>query len=563
MRCRVHISTKKRNLPENSHDATITTIAAKKQAVTFESQKIQKNQVLPKQLPNTTTQSPPVTEEAHKGNQKAVVLPSADSSAKETISSAIADANDAGTPLPRLPEGDKSDSKTIASSSSAGINSNQPPTTLSNIAADNKANTATSHSARKSARRTANKKNKTSRKNSKSKKKTEEDPWVQCDRCHKWRHLPGSVDLDSLPEHWFCELNTYDAKRNNCEAPEQTPKEVAKEKKKRAKKLAAKKMQLEQHQQAEEDIGASDLAESKNETKKKKARSNSPKNSSDQETEFESPENLPEEKTTTIDFEARGKNITHDAAITANTSRDESFKSPFKPKGKRGRPRRDGKEKTTVKGGGKDESPKQQEWVQCEKCEKWRRLPLRISAKDLPDIWFCSMNTWDINLAICTAVEDRHESNTSSRDSSNKTNNAVATRNANAQQYSEQSQIPTTFGSSSKLSYRNLIFGSGRRRQKNISERICAQESLFSSHKEEDADVSLPPTVMYANSNVFFNQSLNKATSFEEGQEMEMSVTPQRTSVFDIVSCSQVWQELSNSAISLDLQNKGAYESIG
>merc|ERR1712194_313707 len=94
-----------------------------------------------------------------------------------------------------------------------------------------------------------------------------------------------------------------------------------------------------------------------------KVGSNSPKNDSDQETEFDSSKNLPEEKAAAVDFDGKGKNITDDEAITANSSRDESLKSPFKPKGKRGRPRREGKEKTTVKGVGKDKSPKKQEWV--------------------------------------------------------------------------------------------------------------------------------------------------------------------------------------------------------
>jgi hypothetical protein len=90
--------------------------------------------------------------------------------------------------------------------------------------------------------------------------------------------------------------------------------------------------------------------------------------------------------------------------------------------------------------------------VQCEKCEKWRRLPPRIKAEDLPDVWFCSMNTWEINLATCTAIEDKIEPQTK-------------------ETFNTQSQIPLSSGSSGKLSYRNLIFGNGRR-QKNISERM-------------------------------------------------------------------------------------------
>ena len=46
-------------------------------------------------------------------------------------------------------------------------------------------------------------------------------------------------------------------------------------------------------------------------------------------------------------------------------------------------------------------------WVQCEKCEKSRRVSPRISADDLRDVWYCSMNTWDMNLASCTALEDK------------------------------------------------------------------------------------------------------------------------------------------------------------
>jgi len=59
----------------------------------------------------------------------------------------------------------------------------------------------------------------------------DEGPLKQCNRCAKWRHLPATVNLESLPEPWFCELNIYDPKQNKCEANEHTLNEVAKEKK--------------------------------------------------------------------------------------------------------------------------------------------------------------------------------------------------------------------------------------------------------------------------------------------------------------------------------------------
>jgi hypothetical protein len=341
------------------------------------------------------------------------------------------------------------------------------------------------------------------KKEEKKKKKDEEDPWVQCERCEKWRHLPSTVNVDNLPEHWFCELNIYDTKHNSCEAQEQTPKEVAKEKK-RANKLALKKMEFEAAQ------AAAELVNLESKPKSKSGRSTSPHSE------------MPNERAASMgSIDSSGKSITVDGV-------DE------KPKPKRGRPRNEDRVKKT-----KDVDAPKQEWVQCEKCEKWRRVPPRISADNLPDVWYCSMNTWDINLASCTAVEDKHEASP-----------------ARTAQFSEQSQIPSSFATGNKLTYRNLIFGSGRS-QKNISERMRAQASLFSVHEQDDSDMSLPPTVAYANSSMFYNKSLHKNTSDDEEQ------TQHPMSVFDIVSHSRAWQELNNNASIIHAQSAAAYNSVG
>ncbi|WOL16323.1 B3 domain-containing protein [Canna indica] len=46
----------------------------------------------------------------------------------------------------------------------------------------------------------------------------EQDQWVQCDDCSKWRRLPVDVLLLSK---WICTDNTWDPKRSSCSAPEE------------------------------------------------------------------------------------------------------------------------------------------------------------------------------------------------------------------------------------------------------------------------------------------------------------------------------------------------------
>ena len=44
--------------------------------------------------------------------------------------------------------------------------------------------------------------------------------WVQCEKCEKWRSIPASVDAESLPNNWYCELNDWND-FNTCEKPEE------------------------------------------------------------------------------------------------------------------------------------------------------------------------------------------------------------------------------------------------------------------------------------------------------------------------------------------------------
>ena len=46
------------------------------------------------------------------------------------------------------------------------------------------------------------------------------------------------------------------------------------------------------------------------------------------------------------------------------------------------------------------------DWVQCNKCGKWRILSKNVDSRQLPEIWECKDNTWNIDLANCNAEEE-------------------------------------------------------------------------------------------------------------------------------------------------------------
>jgi hypothetical protein len=48
--------------------------------------------------------------------------------------------------------------------------------------------------------------------------------WVQCERknCKKWRKVPASIDMSTLPEKWYCEMNSWDTDRATCDGPEES-----------------------------------------------------------------------------------------------------------------------------------------------------------------------------------------------------------------------------------------------------------------------------------------------------------------------------------------------------
>jgi hypothetical protein len=359
-----------------------------------------------------------------------------------------------------------------------------------------------------------------------------ENQWVQCDKCAKWRVLPSTVDVDKLPNQWYCEMNIYDPLHNSCDATEQTPEEIAKAKRK-AKRRLVRRARLEAEAAASAAASLGDVVE---EPKEKEIEKEKEKEVKPKITKSPAPEKRKREEKPVDEVKKRETpplNNSDDEGKHSSGSYSDSDQKDSKKarrsrsddglvevidgvKGKaRGRIRRgkDGKDDKTkgrkVSNKGKEDN---QEWVQCEKCEKWRRLPPNISADDLPDVWYCTMNTWDPNTSTCGAAEDKAD---------------------------PSSHIVPGFGvqGGHKLSYRSLIFGTGKKQHRPISERMRAAESLFSSHSYTDPDTAgSHPTVMYANSSVFINRS-NAARAAEDRKG-------DRQTFLEAMSHSNLWAEL-------------------
>ena len=467
-----------------------------------------------------------------------------------------------------------------------------------------------------------------------------EDRWVQCDRCEKWRLLPSSVDMEGLPERWYCELNRYDPKRNSCDAPEQTTREV--------------EIELRARRKAREGRGASmrvSGAMSCAENTEMKEETNVPHRAkvggksgkmvlvhspaglkekepfNEAETEAEAahghmpilsgsvpratiPVRAKESASKVSTFETSleggipesampvGVELTADSwdgqamksstgsvkksfsmndivsVVPSDTASDAGSLAKARSGSRRSNKNRDhssrqrdrdreglahknrddrsqgnaDRERSSSKGSkdrgdrnSKKKEAEKQEWVQCEKCEKWRRLPPRISADDLPDTWYCSMNTWDPVTASCTVAEDKLDINQREYTVFNGAGAgaAVATVAGNG--------ITPSLVSAGKLSYRSLIFGNGKRFHRPVSERTRAAESLFSGPPSRDSstDNGGPPTVMYANSSAFIckgSQNMHRSGGVGPPEENV------RVSFLDIMSHSELWSELYRGA---------------
>ena len=387
--------------------------------------------------------------------------------------------------------------------------------------------------------------------------------WVQCDSCKKWRVLPDTVKGSPLPEQWYCHMNIYDKKRSNCQAPEQNQKEALKERKERKRRLKLKKRarreaELAESQQQGKKAKLNDeetattttsMTKKKSKLEKLNAEKQAPRSTSPKLTKavkskgstVESKKAIAETKRANVELGKKSEVKSSDQVNPTDSGSDTKKENKKKgkkakkeaqensdnqdtdagvdgKKRKRGRPARNQAiTAPSSASNGKDKDKEDEdnvEWVQCDKCQKWRKLPPHISADELPEIWNCSMNNWNPGNASCQAAEDKTDAH----------HQEVGT--------SEWQLRQTHAG---KYSYRQMIFGAAARKpNRPPSERARAAESLFVMQSNDEENPVA--TTQYTKSSAF----LPRVSNFSKNNAIE----EKSLGIFSVLQKSSLWDKL-------------------
>lgn len=194
--------------------------------------------------------------------------------------------------------------------------------------------------------------------------------WAMCDTCQKWRSIPGEVDASELPEQWHCSMNVWDDEHNDCNKDEE---EFAEE--------------PEEPSISTVDDGSS-VRLSEGGGGRGRGRGGRGRGGGGR----------------------RGRRPLNREIVVDTVGDDE---------GVGGRRRRGRVPYGSSYADDEADLEIQQTsvlpplenvtWVQCNKCSKWRKVPGRIDQKDLPDVWYCIMNTWAPEYAKCSVKEEVEE----------------------------------------------------------------------------------------------------------------------------------------------------------
>uniref|UniRef100_A0A7S2WT05 CW-type domain-containing protein n=1 Tax=Mucochytrium quahogii TaxID=96639 RepID=A0A7S2WT05_9STRA len=209
--------------------------------------------------------------------------------------------------------------------------------------------------------------------------------WVQCERCQKWRDLPTSTSND-LPQHWFCSMNTWEPFYATCEAPQKDTNEAEEGGQTLQEAKTSKTRKL-----ARLDVDKASLGGSV-QTNEGKTKGLSPASAGSGRQSSAGPEG----KTGTGVRRGTKKGSGNAAKVSRKQGRAAA------QAGKNGNLR------PSIGNMMSNSIPKKKEWnwVLCETCQQWRKLPPEVDVNRLPEKWYCHMNEWDKQRASCSAPQE-------------------------------------------------------------------------------------------------------------------------------------------------------------
>lgn len=222
--------------------------------------------------------------------------------------------------------------------------------------------------------------------------------WVQCDHCSKWRSVDPSVSEESLPEKWFCYMNTWDELHNSCKFLEEDEKDAIKKYTIVNNKLMNNDHNHDNHH--EEVIPV--VVRVKPVPRVGGGRW--PKKEII----------LLEGNTTSVGGGRWPKKeiILLEGNTTTSTTGENNevvneHSNGISAKRKSATSRNLGVDNNNIQNSSSAAAISSEvNWVQCNKCRKWRKVPESIDIDSLPDKWFCSLNTWAPAYAKCLSKQE-------------------------------------------------------------------------------------------------------------------------------------------------------------
>eukprot|EP00981_Chlorochromonas_danica_P005712 scaffold1172_cov180-Ochromonas_danica.AAC.39 len=216
--------------------------------------------------------------------------------------------------------------------------------------------------------------------------------WVQCDRCNKWRSIGNGVSQDSLPEVWYCELSTWSTVYNSCDAPEEEDTTTTTTTSAVVTANVSSSSNAPMISKEEVDKISSNGTEVAKATPRKgggkgsRVRRNLDSNSS----LVSMNNNAQEGNTRSNEMEDASLAAALQAGAGMQTRPRRQAKTTLPPSGLQ--QNANGNANLQSSGGGNGGSAIN--WVQCNKCKKWRKVAENVPLASLPEKWFCTLNTW-------------------------------------------------------------------------------------------------------------------------------------------------------------------------